>query len=147
MENKNYFGNWREKRGGPDNAIGVERPTRNSHSIHHLRTRSSTSDIDFRLQRPPRSGVFRLARVVMQVSAAKTKGAKNKPGSGGIRTHASEETGALNQRLRPLGHFTVASEEARYRCIGERNCRSITNALFLLVLILQAFSSHFHFLM
>ena len=24
--------------------------------------------------------------------------------SGGIRTHASEETGALNQRLRPLGH-------------------------------------------
>lgn len=25
-------------------------------------------------------------------------------GSGGIRTHASEETGALNQRLRPLGH-------------------------------------------
>ena len=28
-------------------------------------------------------------------------------GSGGIRTHASEETGALNQRLRPLGHATV----------------------------------------
>ncbi|KNC22688.1 hypothetical protein FF38_01662 [Lucilia cuprina] len=26
---------------------------------------------------------------------------------GGIRTHASEETGALNQRLRPLGHATV----------------------------------------
>ena len=25
-------------------------------------------------------------------------------GSGGIRTHASEETGALHQRLRPLGH-------------------------------------------
>ncbi|KAL5015590.1 hypothetical protein ScPMuIL_007329, partial [Solemya velum] len=25
-------------------------------------------------------------------------------GSGGIRTHASEETGALNQRLRPVGH-------------------------------------------
>ena len=24
--------------------------------------------------------------------------------SGGIRTHAPEETGALNQRLRPLGH-------------------------------------------
>ena len=24
--------------------------------------------------------------------------------SGGTRTHASEETGALNQRLRPLGH-------------------------------------------
>ncbi|GFR09821.1 hypothetical protein TNCT_427031, partial [Trichonephila clavata] len=29
------------------------------------------------------------------------------PGSGGIRTHAPEETGALNQRLRPLGHATV----------------------------------------
>ena len=27
--------------------------------------------------------------------------------SGGIRTHASEETGALIQRLRPLGHATV----------------------------------------
>ena len=29
-------------------------------------------------------------------------------GRGGIRTHAPEETGALNQRLRPLGHSTVA---------------------------------------
>ena len=28
-------------------------------------------------------------------------------GSGGIRTHAPEETGALNQRLRPLGHTTL----------------------------------------
>ena len=27
-------------------------------------------------------------------------------GSGGIRNHASEETGALNQRLGPLGHTT-----------------------------------------
>ena len=25
----------------------------------------------------------------------------------GIRTHASEETGALNQRLRPLGHLAT----------------------------------------
>ena len=31
---------------------------------------------------------------------------KKNYGSGGIRTHASEETGALNQRLRPLGHAT-----------------------------------------
>ena len=31
---------------------------------------------------------------------------EKKNGSGGIRTHASEETGALNQRLRPLGHAT-----------------------------------------
>ena len=29
--------------------------------------------------------------------------------SGGIRTHASEEAGALNQRLRPLGHATVCT--------------------------------------
>ena len=31
-------------------------------------------------------------------------------GSGGIRTHASEETGALNQRLRPLGHATLSRQ-------------------------------------
>ncbi|VEL19482.1 unnamed protein product [Protopolystoma xenopodis] len=30
-----------------------------------------------------------------------------KLGSGGIRTHAPEETGALIQRLRPLGHATI----------------------------------------
>ena len=29
-------------------------------------------------------------------------------GSGEIRTRASEETGALNQRLRPLGHATFS---------------------------------------
>ena len=28
--------------------------------------------------------------------------------SGGIRTHATEVTGALNQRLRPLGHAIMA---------------------------------------
>ena len=32
---------------------------------------------------------------------------QNNFGSGGIRTHAPEETGALNQRLRPLGHATL----------------------------------------
>ena len=36
----------------------------------------------------------------------KVKHIQNIYGSGGIRTHASEETGALNQRLRPLGHAT-----------------------------------------
>ena len=35
-------------------------------------------------------------------------------GSGGIRTHASEETGALNQRLRPLGHATPCSERSSF---------------------------------
>ena len=34
---------------------------------------------------------------------------KSPCGSGGIRTRASEETGALNQRLRPLGHATGTS--------------------------------------
>ncbi len=32
--------------------------------------------------------------------------AYEKSGSSGIRTHAIEMTGALNQRLRPLGHAT-----------------------------------------
>ena len=38
---------------------------------------------------------------------------KSPCGSGGIRTHASEETGALNQRLRPLGHATGTFAMAR----------------------------------
>ena len=38
------------------------------------------------------------------------RGGKKSAGSGGIRTHASEETGALNQRLRPLGHATSDKE-------------------------------------
>jgi hypothetical protein len=40
------------------------------------------------------------------------KNIKNKikvSGSGGIRTRAHEWTGALIQRLRPLGHATVVS--------------------------------------
>ena len=44
-------------------------------------------------------------------------GNEKKNGSGGIRTHASEETGALNQRLRPLGHATLV-----YRQEGEKLC-------------------------
>jgi hypothetical protein len=39
---------------------------------------------------------------------------KNSNGSGGIRTHASEETGALNQRLRPLGHATYIRRDKKY---------------------------------
>lgn len=35
---------------------------------------------------------------------------KTSIGSGGIRTHAPEETGALIQRLRPLGHATCDGE-------------------------------------
>ena len=33
---------------------------------------------------------------------------KIKIDSSGIRTHATEVTGALNQRLRPLGHAALA---------------------------------------
>ena len=41
-------------------------------------------------------------------------------GSGGIRTHASEETGALNQRLRPLGHATgVASDFGALEAVSQ----------------------------
>ena len=40
------------------------------------------------------------------ISHRATYDEKRKLGSGGIRTHASEETGTLNQRLRPLGHAT-----------------------------------------
>ena len=46
-----------------------------------------------------------------------------KIGSGGIRTHASEETGALNQRLRPLGHATFVVKS------------SLTNVVFIKYLI------------
>ena len=35
---------------------------------------------------------------------------KTTSGSGGIRTHAPEGTGALNQRLRPLGHATLIKD-------------------------------------
>lgn len=35
-------------------------------------------------------------------------------GRSGIRTHASEETGALNQRLRPLGHPTSYKRKMLY---------------------------------
>ena len=35
-------------------------------------------------------------------------------GSGGIRTHAPEETGALNQRLRPLGHATYYGQQCMH---------------------------------
>ena len=36
-------------------------------------------------------------------------------GSGGIRTHASEETGALNQRLRPLNKI-IEPIDAKNKC-------------------------------
>ena len=51
---------------------------------------------------------IRVSPTVFSISAEKQRDVgKNSIGSGGIRTHASEETGALNQRLRPLGHATL----------------------------------------
>ena len=43
---------------------------------------------------------------------------QRKFGSGGIRTHASGETGALIQRLRPLGHATLL---VLYPLFGHKN--------------------------
>ena len=52
-------------------------------------------------------------------------------GSGGIRTHALERTGALNQRLRPLGHATHLSSCATLLCThaGEKMSFSILLSL------------------
>ena len=47
------------------------------------------------------------------VEKKKKKEEKKKSGSGGIRTHAIEMTGALNQRLRPLGHATTTATTAQ----------------------------------
>ena len=44
--------------------------------------------------------------MAMRFTFVTHKNGDKNTGSGGIRTHASEETGALNQRLRPLGHAT-----------------------------------------
>ena len=49
---------------------------------------------------------------------------KNAVGSGGIRTHASEETGALNQRLRPLGHATFVLDVQHQSGVQNRNAAS-----------------------
>ena len=39
--------------------------------------------------------------------------------SGGIRTHATEVTGALNQRLRPLGHAILSLCEKKVEAIAQ----------------------------
>jgi hypothetical protein len=39
----------------------------------------------------------------------------------GIRTHATEVTGALNQRLRPLGHLAVVRSEAKAKLYLVKN--------------------------
>ena len=64
----------------------------------------------------PEGAVLRLSTIVLFRFRSSVNRASHKhphsrllfknSGSGGIRTHASEETGALNQRLRPLGHAT-----------------------------------------
>ena len=45
-------------------------------------------------------------KAIQRVGKNKRRRGGKKHGSGGIRTHAIEMTGALNQRLRPLGHAT-----------------------------------------
>ncbi|GBN18273.1 hypothetical protein AVEN_235754-1, partial [Araneus ventricosus] len=44
-----------------------------------------------------------------------------KENSGSDRTHASEETGALNQRLRPLGHATTLNGYFSTECVSNYN--------------------------
>ena len=47
--------------------------------------------------------------------------------SGGIRTHATEVTGALNQRLRPLGHAILSLFEKKVEaiaCVRESHFRT-----------------------
>ena len=55
-----------------------------------------------------------------------------KIGSGGIRTHAPERTGALNQRLRPLGHATYRRECKFYAIHYDGFCRRVVDAFQLL---------------
>ena len=49
-------------------------------------------------------------------------------GSGGIRTHAPEETGALNQRLRPLGHATYCTADSSHRIISTSTSKDNTHS-------------------
>ena len=51
----------------------------------------------------------RLVQLIPSENQVRKRKKKNS-GSGGIRTHAIEMTGALNQRLRPLGHATNLNE-------------------------------------
>ena len=53
-----------------------------------------------------KKGFFTTSVGNAEYEKVKGKGKKNH-GSGGIRTHATFVTGALNQRLRPLGHATI----------------------------------------
>ena len=68
----------------------------------------------------------------------KVKKMKKIYGSGGIRTHASEETGALNQRLRPLGHATLQ----RLTLIAQHS--TLSHATVVLELHGHATLQHFH---
>ena len=53
----------------------------------------------------------------------KTKGKKSD--QSGIRTHATEVTGALNQRLRPLGHLATKGMS------GKQHIYKATKAVYL----------------
>ena len=61
--------------------------------------------------------------------------AAKRHGSGGIRTHASEETGALNQRLRPLGQPAMIQREIleRVLAIAKDNAKTGYYELFVLL--------------
>ena len=65
-------------------------------------------------QRKNKSGLINNEKVTVwyRIFNQATYDEKTKVGSFGIRTHASEETGALNQRLRPLGHATRCGDSS-----------------------------------
>ena len=54
-------------------------------------------------------------------------------GSGGIRPHASEETGALNQRLRPLGHATFTHSAKIFWILDENSvyCYQLSSVVYI----------------
>ena len=68
-------------------------------------------------------------------------------GSGGIRTHAPEETGALNQRLRPLGHATLLTVWVQIGIIKKKNHQNQNKLIWYIVLGVEFFFSNmFEFL-
>ena len=83
-------------------------PTGNRTRVAWVKT-TYPDQLDYRGQH----GVRRFGRRTVAVPGAQIHERFGKNDWSGIRTHASEETSALNWRLRPLGHPT-AHKDARY---------------------------------
>ena len=69
---------------------------------------------------------------------------KKDTGRGGIRTHAIEMTGALNQRLRPLGHPTICVQRsAAFVSVGQS--KELSHTSMLKVEIENVAVDHYHY--